>query len=315
MLKSQNYNYIFGRCILIHDFSINSFTQLFDKEYILRLGQQYDKDLTKIEEISTNSPWHQKQKDNARSFKAKNICKVRQDLRNFYRNNEIFTEVDKCRTIDLPGIWDELKNEQKKKFVEYVIEYHPDDMMTSQFEDDDDIKFEKVSVAMKRWTRSAKEKLNNLKMSQPVVTRIVQIPNERKTIPRERDQDQHDADDAVFAEAKIFHIEEPGEYTGFHIDEFPHDWEVMKTRRVKDIWDIEEEERLKFIFSLLYKRLEKIFKNLEPKTYEHYNMSALLAKHCNKKKGKSYENYAVLATTVHGAVIHKQALYEVLNLR
>ena len=97
----------------------------------------------------------------------------------------------------------------------------------------------------------------------------------------------------------------------FHIDDFPHDWRKGRTSKPHNLWDLEPEDRLKFIFSVIYKRLRKELAVLEGREVEHHTNGALRTKYLGMRKGRSYGNYSVIATTVHGALIHKRALSEV----
>ena len=67
----------------------------------------------------------------------------------------------------------------------------------------------------------------------------------------------------------------------------------------------------RFIYTLMHKKMSEILVELESCNVLHHNMSALKVKHLDKRKGRSFQNYRVIGTTVHGALLHKQALSEV----
>ena len=212
--------------------------------------------------------------------------------------------------MDLPMIWNELTNEQRDKFVEHGRDFHPDDIRSRA---EHVIMFEDVKNALARWCPE-KKTLKYIKNMEPWISPVSQVPNERKCISRDRDINLA-KEDKMTVESNIFQIREPTVFTSFHIDDFPYTWTKMDTKMIKNIWDLEPEDRLNFIFSLMYARLTKILSALESDNVNHYENSALKEKYSRQRKGKSFENFAVLATTVHGALMHKQSLSEVNDVK
>ena len=275
----------------------------------MRLGQRYDKTNKHINDISTNSEHYAKLKDEAKSHKAKNIHKVCQDLDLFHgKAEEIFKKVDESRTIDLPALWSQLTQQQMEKFVEYTQEWHPEDLPNlGQHTSGDPIEFEWVEQAFDRWCPD-NDILRMYRDLEGLPERVKQIPDERKI----RRDLENESEPDISVDTKVFQIAEPSVYRSFRIDEFPYKWHKMSnTKKIVQIWDLVPEQRLRFIYSLMYKRLSKVLKELEPRNVEHFNNSTLKQKYINHRKGKVYENFSVIATTVHGALIHKQALSKV----
>ena len=222
--------------------------------------------------------------------------------------DEIFQKVDECRRIDLPCLWGQLTQQQRENFVKYAQEWHPEDLPElGQYTSGDPIEFEWVEQAFDRWCPD-NDILRMYRNSETPPKRVQQIPDERKT---RRDLENEPEPD-ISVDTKVFQIPEQSEYRSYRIDEFPYKWHKMSnTKKIDRIWDLQPDQRLQLIYSLMYKRLCKVLEELEPRTVEHFNNSTLKQKYINQRKGRVYENFSVIATTVHGALIHKQALSKV----
>ena len=284
---------------------------MFDKERILRLGQRYDKTNKHIDDVSTNSQHYCKLKDEVKTHKAKNLHRVCQDLDLFHgKSEEIFKKVDDSRAMDLCTLWDQLTDQQQDNFLQYALEWHTEDLTGVLYEPGDVIQFEDVEQAFDRWCPDS-DLLRYYKEHEERPERVQQIPDERKISKQVENEPEPD----ISVDTQVFQIADPSEYRTFHIDDFPYKWRKMtNTKKIKQIWNLQPKDRLKLIYSLMYKRLSKVLKELAVRDVEHFNNSTLKQKYVNKRKGKVYENFSVIATTVHGALIHKQALSEVSKL-
>ena len=281
---------------------------MFDKERILRLGQRYDKKVKDIEDISVNSDYYNKLRDEVKTHKAKNLHRVYQDLDLFRgKSEEIFQKVDECRTMDLFSLWEQFTNQQRENFLKYALEWHSQDVPGVVYEPNGTINFRDVETALDRWCPE-KDMLRYYKESGGEPSRVVQIPDERK-VSRDLENEE---EGVISVDTKVFQIADTSEYRSFHMDDFPHGWRKMSnTKKVEQLWDLEVMERLKFIYSLMYRRLSKVVKDLDVRDVEHFHNSVLKQKYLNMRKGKIFQNFSVIATTVHGALLHKQALSKV----
>ena len=146
--------------------------QLFDKERILRLGQQYDKEIREIHEISTHSPTYEKNREETRSYKVKNIARVRQSLQLFYEWSEgVFTQVDAARSLDLTELWGTLTYEQKGVFLGETEELRPEFLPQDVGE--------VPLAALEKWSPS-REELGWYKRREPVIEQVQMRRDDRK---------------------------------------------------------------------------------------------------------------------------------------
>lgn len=276
---------------------------MFDKDQVLRLGQQYDKTSQEIEAISTNSPkFEELLRSTSSNPKRKKAILNLEFMYGRFSNR--FDNVDNCRIIDLENIWKSFTDTQQIKFIEYAKEHFPDQEYQ---ENQTERSYNKVHKALRRWCPDTLHTYKNLEPKQEPVT---VAPDPRK----QNKEEDEEATLEISPNDKVFSIRDYDEDTiSFCVDEFPCNWRKMSTRSIEQPWDLTPEERLKFIYSLIYNNLHEALKGYitEQGHADHNAVSVAKQRFSWKRKGKLYKNYSVVATTVHGALIHKKALSEV----